>query len=189
MTLVFTFAGDRGGLFHSMGALLPLAYAAAPIGLDALIGWIAARRSTWRVRPARVVFTLASIGLALGLGWFVYRGRVIGANVNDPVWNQADEVSLAIGRALADRGAVAPIVMVNNPPLFTYHTGLRSIVIPNGDEAMLLAAARQFGAEWVVLDANRPAGLADIYADPASDLRFRLVTSVKDARVLQIIAP
>ena len=35
MTLVFTFAGDRGGLFHSTGALLPFFYAAAPLGLDA----------------------------------------------------------------------------------------------------------------------------------------------------------
>ncbi|MBI5564812.1 MAG: hypothetical protein HY870_07955, partial [Chloroflexi bacterium] len=189
MTMVFTFAGDRGGLFHSAGALLPFFYAVAPIGLDALIGWIAARRRTWQVRPARVVFTLASIGLAMGLSWFVYRGRVIGADVNKPVWNQADEVYGPIGRAVIDRGAIDPIVMVNNPPLFTYHTGLRSIVIPNGDEAMLLTAAQQFGARWVVVDANRPAGLADIYADPASDPRFKLAAVIEGSQVLQIIVP
>ena len=189
MTLVFTFAGDRGGLFHSMGALLPVVYAAAPIGLDALIGWIAARRSTWQVRPARMVFTLAAIGLALGLSWVVYRGRVIGTNVNDPVWNRADEVSLAIGRALADRGVADPIVMVNNPPLFTYLTGVRSIVIPNGDEAMLLAAARQFGVDWVVLDANRPAGLADIYAEPESAGKLQLEAEWDGSRLLKIMPP
>ena len=189
MTLVFTFAGDRGGLFHSTGALLPFFYAAAPIGLDTLIGWIAARRRTWQIKPARTVFTLASIGLAIGLSWFVYRGRVIGADVNDPVWNQADGASLAIGRALIDQGAIDPIVLVNNPPLFTYHTGLRSIAIPNGDVTMLLAAARQFGAQWVALDANRPAGLAELYAHPASDPRFRLAALIDGAQVLQVMAP
>jgi hypothetical protein len=189
MTLVFTFAGDRGGLFHSTGALLPFFYAAAPLGLDTLIGWLAARRRTWRVAAARRVFTWAAIGLAIGLSGFVYRGRVIGADVHDPVWNQADRVSSAIGRWLADRGEIDPIVMVNNPPLFTYHTGLRSIVIPNGDVAMLLAAARQFGARWVVLDANRPTGLAELYAHPAGDPRFRPAVLIDGAQVLQVIAP
>jgi hypothetical protein len=189
MTLVFTFAGDRGGLFHSTGALLPFFYAAAPIGLDSLIGWIAARRRQWQVRSARRVFTLASIGLAIGLSWFVYRGRVIGTDVNNPVWNQADEASIAIGRALADRGEADPIVMVNNPPLFTYQTGLRSIVIPNGDETMLLAAARQFGAQWVVLDANRPAGLAALYAGPDSSPDLKRAAAFGATYLLKITSP
>lgn len=189
MMIVFTFAGDRGGLFHSAGALLPFFYAAAPIGLDAIIRWIAARRRTWQVRPARMVFTIAAVGLAIGLSWFLYRSRVIGADVNHPIWNQVDEATVAIGRELIARGAIDPIVMVNNPPLFTYQTGLRSIVIPNGDEDMLLAAARQFGAQWVVLDANRPARLSDIYTHPTRDPRFRLALTLAGTQILQIIAP
>jgi len=189
MTVVFTFAGDRGGLFHSAGALLPFFYAAAPIGLDALISWIAARRRTWQVRPARLVFTLASIGLAIGLSWFVYRSRVIGADVNNPVWNQVDEGTAAIGRELIVQGEIDPIVMVNNPPLFTYQTGLRSIVIPNGDEAMLLAAARQFGAQWVVLDANRPAGLLDVYTHADSATHLRREASWGGSLLLKIMPP
>jgi len=164
MTIVFPFAGDRGGLFHSMSALLPFFYAAAPPGLDAVIDWLAARRRGWRAATARRVFSVALVVMALTLSAVIYRGRVIGANVNDPIWNQADRVYRAIGRWLAERGETDPIVVVNNPPLFTYHTGLRSIVIPWGDETDLLAAARRFGARWVVLDANRPAPLADLDA-------------------------
>ena len=189
MTIVFTFAGDRGGLFHSTGALLPFFYAAAPIGLDSLIGWLAARRRRWQAASARRVFTLASIALAIGLGWFVYRGRVIGADLNDPVWNQVDGASLAIERALIDRGEIDPIVMVNNPPLFTYHTGLRSIVIPDGDVTTLLAAAQQFGVRWVVLDANRPAGLAAVYAQPDSAAGLRREANFGDSLLLRIMPP
>ena len=168
---------------------MPFFFAVAAIGLDALIGWIAARLLTWRLSPARAVFTIASIGLAIGLSWFVYRGRVIGANLNDPVWNQTDGAYGAIERALLARGVVDPIVMVNNPPLFTYHTGLRAIVIPNGDEAMLLAAARQFGVRWVVLDANRPAALAELYAQPEAATGLRLAASWGDSRLLEISPP
>lgn len=164
MTMVFPFAGDRGGLFHSMSALLPFFYAAAPPGLDAIIEWLAARRRGWRAATARRVFSMALVVMALMLSAVIYRGRVIGANFNDPIWNQADRAYSAIGRWLIEQGETDPIVVVNNPPLFTYHTGLRSIVIPWGDEADLLAAARRFGATWVVLDANRPAPLAELYA-------------------------
>ena len=124
MTLVFTFAGDRGGLFHSTGALLPFFYAAAPIGLDGAIGWIAERRRSWNAATARRVFSVAIVAYAVVLSFFIYRGRVIGPDWNDPVWNKADQVYAAIGQWLRDRGELNPIVMVNNPPSFTYQTGL-----------------------------------------------------------------
>jgi 4-amino-4-deoxy-L-arabinose transferase-like glycosyltransferase len=168
MTLVFTFAGDRGGLFHSTGALLPFFYAAAPIGLDAAIDWIAQRRRTWRADRAKQIFSSACVLSAVLLSFAVYRGRVIGPDWNAPIWNQAGEVDRAIGRWLAERGAVDPIVLVNNPPSFTYQTGLRSIVIPYGSVDDLLKAARQFGAQWLVVDDNRPELLAEIFAIPGA---------------------
>jgi hypothetical protein len=174
MMIVFTFAGERGGVFHSSSALLPFWYAAAPIGLDAVIGWIAARRKTWNVALARSVFSIALIGLAIALSLIIWYGRVIGSNVSDPIWNQADRVYGAIGLWLRDRGEADPIVMTNNPPGFYYQTGLRSIMIPNGDVDTLLAAAQQFGAEWIALDDNRPAPLAGLYTDPGSDPRFEV---------------
>ena len=134
-----------------------------------------------------MVFTLASIGLAVGLSWVVYSGRVIGADVNDPVWNQADGASAAIGRWLADRGENDPIVMVNNPPGFTYQTGLPSIVVPYGGESDLLRAADQFGARWVVLDANRPEPLAGVYAEPGSAERLRLHADFNHVYVFEIL--
>ena len=124
MTLVFTFAGDRGGLFHSTGALLPFFYAAAPIGLDGAIDWIAERRRSWNAATARHVFSVAIVAYAVVLSLFIYRGRVIGPDWNDPVWNKSDRVYAAIGQWLRDRGEINPIVMVNNPPSFTYQTGL-----------------------------------------------------------------
>jgi hypothetical protein len=189
MTIVFTFAGDRGGLFHSSSALLPFLYAAAPIGLDAAINRIAARRRTWDARLARSVFGAAAIGLAVLLGLMIYRGRVIGSNASDPGWNQADRIDQTLGQWLRDRGDADPIVMVNNPPMFYYQTGLRSIVIPNGNVDTLVSAARQFGAQWIVLDVNRPAPLADLYADPSRDPRLRWRVRFEGVNVLEVIAP
>ena len=169
MTLVFTFAGDRGGLFHSTSALLPFFYAAAPVGLDAIIDWVARHRRTWRAARAKQIFSVACVVYALALSFFVYRSRVIGPDWNDPIWNKSDQVYAAIGQWLHERGEINPIVIVNNPPGFTYQTGLPSIVVPYGDKHDLLRAADQFGATWLALDANRPDALAALYANPASE--------------------
>ncbi len=188
MTLAFTFAGDRGGLFHSSGALLPFFYAAAPIGLDAIVGWIAQRRRTWKAATARSVFGVAVVVLAIGLSVLIYRGRVIGRDAAHPIWNQADDVYETIGRWLAERGEADPIVMVNNPPSFTYHTGLPSIVAPYGAVNDLLQAAQQFGARWLILDANRPEPLAALYLAPNAEPRLKVRATFGPAYLLQVCA-
>ena len=186
MTLIFTFAGDRGGLFHSTGALLPFFYAAAPVGLDVVIDWIARRRRSWNAATAQQVFSAAFIAYAVLLSFFVYRSRVIGPDWNNPIWNTSDRVYAEIGQWLRDRGEIDPIVMVNNPPGFTYQTGLRSIVVPYGDEADLLRAADQFGATWLVLDPNRPEPLAAVYAAPDAEPRLRRAAAFGPSYVLEI---
>jgi len=187
MTLVFTLAGDRGGLFHSTAALLPFFYAAAPIGLDAVIDWIARRRRKWNAATAKQVFSAMFVVYTVLMSFMVYRGRVIGPEWSDPIWNESDRVYASIGQWLHDWGEINPIVMVNNPPGFTYQTGLPSIVVPYGDEVDLLRAADQFEATWLVLDANRPESLADLYANPAADPRFMVRTAVGPVLVLEIM--
>ncbi len=187
MTLVFTFAGDRGGLFHSTGALLPFFYAAVPIGLEAFIAGMARRRRTWQAATAQQVFGAAFVVYAIALSCFIYRGRVVGPDWNDPIWNQSDRVYDAIGQWLTDRGELNPIVMVNNPPGFTYQTGLQSIVVPYGEVNDLLNAARQFDAEWLVLDANRPEPLAGLYAAPNSKRQLKLRETFGPVQVYEIV--
>jgi hypothetical protein len=188
MTLVFTFAGDRGGLFHSTGALLPFFYAAAPVGLDATIDWIAQRRRSWNAAAARRVFSAALVVYAIGLSFFVYRERVIGPDWNYPIWNQSDRVYETIGQWLRDHGELDPIVMVNNPPDFYYRTGLSSIVVPYGGVNDLLSAARQFGSRWLVLDANRPEPLAALYAQTDAEPQLILRATLERTQLYEVLS-
>ncbi len=171
MSLVFTFPGVRGGMFHSSAALLPFISSAAMIGLDAMVDWIAARRATWNAAAARRMFTWGLVTLAILMSGSLYLSRLRG-------WNQADAVYRAIGARLSHEAAA--VVMVNNPPGYVYHTGQSAIALPNGDVETLLAAARRFGARWIVLDANRPAELAGLYEQPQSDRRLMLVETFRD---------
>jgi hypothetical protein len=164
MTLVFTFPGVRGGVFHSSAALLPFFFAAAMIGLDTTIDWTAQRRPRWRQEGARRFFSLGLLLLAAGLSTFLYSQRVIGNGTwSDPAWNQTDSAMVLVGEWLETRSKDAPVVMVGNPPAFYYHTGLLAVVIPNENVQQMLSAAQKYGVRYLILDRNYPAPLNDLY--------------------------
>jgi hypothetical protein len=56
-------------------------------------------------------------------------------------------------------------VMINNPPAYRYHGGGLSVVVPNEDIETTLAAAAEYGVDYLVLDNNHPAPLAQVYTD------------------------
>jgi 4-amino-4-deoxy-L-arabinose transferase-like glycosyltransferase len=165
MTLLFTYPGMRGGLFHSSAALLPALFAASMVGLDAAVSWVARRRPRWDRRQAQRFFSLGLVVLAMGMSLLIYSRRVIGTGSwAAPSWNQADQAMSQIGRWIRTQTEAEPVVMVGNPPAFTYHTGLWSVVLPNEDIAETARAAQRYGARYMVLDQNRPAPLASLYS-------------------------
>jgi len=184
MTLAFTFVGDRGGMFHSTSALMPFLCAAAPIGLDEIVGFVARRRRTWHAETANRVFGMGMVALAALLSLVVVWNRVARQG-----WNGADIAYHQAGAWLAGQGDVDSIVMAGNPPSFTFHTGHPSIVTPNGDLDTLLAAARRLGAKWLILDANHPGPLAALYDDPSLDARLKLTQSFGKASLFEIVGP
>jgi hypothetical protein len=181
MTLVFTFPGPRGGLLHSGPALLPFYFAVVPVAVQRAVGWIAARRSGWRVKKASRVF-LAGFGvIAALLTLAVFVVRVVGTNPARPAWNQADLAYEAAGAWLDQAGDTEGIVVVNNPPAFHYFTGHPAVVVPNGGAEALMAVARDFSARWVVLDTNVPDALRPVYAGTESVPCLRQAAAFSDA--------
>jgi hypothetical protein len=162
MTVVFSFPGVRGGLFHSGAALLPFIYAAAVVGLDRAVEWATARRRGWDGVVARRVFGIGLVFLAISLSSFIYYRRVIRNNT----WNTADRYYPAIAVWVAEQRPDSTI-MIGNPPAYRYHGGGLSVIVPNEDLTTTLQTAREFDAIYLVLDNNHPAPLAEIYNNPA----------------------
>jgi 4-amino-4-deoxy-L-arabinose transferase-like glycosyltransferase len=181
MTMVFAFPGARGGLFHSGAALLPVGYALAASGLDTAIEWMTARRRGWRAGTARQVFGAALVGMAIVMSGLTYYPRVLRNNA----WNGADAAYPAIAAWVAGQDASA-VVMIGNPPAWRYHGGGLSIVVPNEDMTTTRRAAAEYGARYLVLDRNRPAPLAEVYAHPAAyGDSLRLVQSFGEVLVFE----
>src|SRR6185295_15640978 len=163
MTLVFTFPGPRGGLFHSGTALVPAFMAAALVGLDAVIDWVAARRRNWRADLAKRNFT----------GMAVFLAVIITGALALPIvthWNGAGDQF----REVADALAPEAVVMSNNPPglwVATRHPGIPLVV---GDLSSMLAAADHYSVRYIFLDPNHTQELESLYQTESAD-RLTLV--------------
>jgi hypothetical protein len=175
MTLVFAFPGARGGLFHSGAALLPFIYAAALTGLNGAVDWAAARRRRWDASLAKQFFGLGLVIMAAALSGFVYYGRVL----KNDTWNKADTLFPTIAAWVAQQNPSAT-VMIGNPPAYRYHGGGLSIIVPDENIETTLQAARHYHVDYLILDQNHPAPLAEIYTQTVTHPGLALVQTLSD---------
>ena len=167
MTVVFPFAGPRGGFFHSGAALQSVWWTLAPLGLESAVG--AGRRRGWFTPQAFNVFRVALVGIAVLMTGFIFYIRVF------PGWGEDEQIYPKVEAVLQQNGAgPTDVVMVRNPPGYYVMTGRSAIVIPYGDENSLLAVAARFHARFVAIEAAGASGpIETVYNSRGnSSLRF-----------------
>ncbi len=152
MTFAFTFPGVRGALFHSGGAMLPMVAIAGVVGLDAAIAWVARRRRGWHVPTAQKVF-------GGGLVFFAALISLFTATQKLSAWNEPSPYA-AILPTLPN--PIAPVMAVN-PPAVIYFGGKNAIAVPNDPPETVVAVAKKYGAEYLILEKNHPAPLDRLY--------------------------
>jgi len=186
MTLVFPFAGSRGGLFHSAAALQPLFWAMAALGLGTFVDW-GRRKRSWQPGTAYPVFAVGLVVLMLLISGAASQRVLLGSNLSQPVWNQPTQSAERIGQALLGLGATqADIILTNNPPGFYYAVGIPAVVIPDGKIEVLEEAAERYEATYLVLEENHPAGLDALYENPVSQGSLIYLQTVGDAHIFEI---
>ncbi len=188
MTVIFPFAGARGGYFHSSAALMPLVWAAAPIGLSRVVGWAGARRR-WDIPQAERVFSGALLAIAIALTAWIFIQRVVGLPPGSDPWSASARSYVRIGAELDEFEGASSVVAVNNPPGFYLATGRPAIVIPDGPPEELHRAVLKYEARWVVLEPNHPAGLDELYAGSRNPDWLRLRAISGSARIYEVVAP
>jgi hypothetical protein len=193
MTIVFPFAGGRGGVFHSSAALLPLVWVLAPCGLVTTIGWASEKRGWKRAQAQRVFLTSAIILLAI-LTTGLYFSQILDPSGTRRSWDESIELYHEVGAALENENHRGARIAINNPPGFWLATGMEAVVIPDGDDATLRQVVEQFEVDIVVLDRNVPAGLERLFNNPDELDWLGLIERLRDPGgeavwILEVIAP
>jgi hypothetical protein len=164
MALLYTFPGQRGGLFHSTAALWPWLMALAPTGIAIGVEAVARRRAAWNARQATRVFTAGAVVLAILVS------VAAGARERD----EAPVISEGY-REVATVLPAGTTIAVRDPAAFYYQTGLSAIVVPNEPPAGLLAAAAAYDVAYVLLDESTPLPLRPVYTQEESGTELVLL--------------
>ncbi len=186
MTIVFPFAGARGGFFHSAAAIQPLFWAMAPVGLEVLVDWGRVRRG-WNIKQARRTFTVGILLILMFVSGFIIKQRVIGADWGDPVWSYSSKHYSEIESALTDLGAQdGEVVLVNNPPGYWLATSRPAIVIPDGSIAEINTVARRYNGKFLLLEPNHPDGLKGLFDEPVDMDAVEYLQTVDGTHIFRI---
>lgn len=185
MSLVFPFAGARGGFFHSGAAIQPLFWAVAPLGLEVVVSKAAQLRQ-WNAREATKVFQFGAIFLALVVTTFLLSqgGMLPGM---ESKWGEDEALYARLETALTQWGAAPDaVVMVNNPPGYYIVARRPAVVIPYTDAEGVLAAAAKFHAQYLLLEIDQIVDGEEMYEHPADYPGFHYLGSVDQAHVYEI---
>lgn len=185
MTIIFPYAGSRGGYLHSASALQVFLWVMAVAGLEKLVVW-AKRTRGWNYTLSMRVFGLALVALQLSIAIWFYQNRVIGDLPAQPVWNRSIELYQQVRQRLETLGFDEQDVgMVNNPPGFYWATGWKCIVIPDGSLANSLAAGRKFGATYLLLE-EAQVNLDDLFQNPQNTNEIIYLETFEGVRIFRI---
>ena len=173
MSLVFTFPGERGGLFHSSVALWPWFMALVPVGMGWSVDKVAQKLPHWQPERAKRLFTGLFIGVAfvMSLALGLTRGSV--------------DITATF---YLDAAALLPdeaVVMVGNAPGFYYQTGLPAYSIPNEPIETVLDAAARYHISYLILDENSPPSLAHYYTGELEHPFLGLIGTIDTIQIYQ----
>jgi hypothetical protein len=179
MTLIFPYAGARGGFFHSGAALQSLWWTLAPLGLETLV--ITVRKRNLFTPAAFKIFGGALVGVAILMTVVIITIRVLRS------WGEGEQSYPKIEAYLQQAG-IQPgdIVMDRNPPGYYVMTGQPAIVVPYGDESSIYAVSKRFDAKYLILEAAGAAGpIKSLYDDKQSE-HFRFMSEIDGTRIFEI---
>ena len=179
MTMIFPFAGARGGFFHSGSAIQPMLWVLAPIGLDRAIA--AARSRNMFTPQAFTVFQGALVALVILMTGLILSIRVL------PGWGEGEQEYPKVEAFLKTQG-IAPgdIVIVRNPPGYYLMTGRPAIVVPYGDETSMAAVASRYGAKYLVIEQVGAAGPIEQVYKNLSSRRFPYLGSIDGTHIFRV---
>jgi hypothetical protein len=112
--------------------------------------------------------------------------QVIGEFDEPLAWRQPVREFIAIDKGLSMNGIwEEEIIFINDPPSFHWVSNRPALVIPNGEEDVLLAAMNRYQVKYVVLQKNHPPGLSDLFTNPAFSDTFEVIEQTSEWKILE----
>ncbi len=199
LSLVFTFPSLRGTLLHSFMPLLPFLSLTSILGLDTIIEWLARRRpgpfARQREASRQRVYLAATVLLSALLSCIIIFSNARTWDTTAHLYQQAGKIAAqnyraAVKNADGQRGSESalPIVMVSDPPDYYFATSQHAISIPDQGISVILQAADQYGATYLLLEALHSQAQDGLWEHKEQAPRLVLLWSSPQAQLYRILA-
>src|SRR5512135_3287383 len=102
-------------------------------------------------------------------------------------WGEGEQAYPKIETFLQSQG-IGPtdIVMVRNPPGYYLMTGRSAIVVPYGDESVMVAAASRYGAKYLIIEAAGAAGPIESVYKNLSSQSFPYLGNIDGTHIFRV---
>ncbi|MFN8381580.1 MAG: hypothetical protein U0V02_06555 [Anaerolineales bacterium] len=182
MSFIFPFAGARGAFFHAGAALQPMWWTLAPLGLDEIL--LSLRKRNWGNDQGKVIFRSALIMITIILTVFVVNLRLFTLG-----WGEGEDKYPAVDNFLVENGIKSDdIVIVLNAPGYYIGTGRSAVSVPYGGEEAILAVAKQFNANYLVLeDQGALPQIKSLMDHPQDHTNFMFLGEVNGIHIFKIV--
>lgn len=187
MTILFPYAGSRGGFFHSLSSLQILLWSLVPVGFESIIEW-GVRKRNWKTRRAWGMFGSAILIACGALSGFIFADKLTNGVENGIPWNLTQKTFIAIEQKIqpiAER--MDTPILINDPPGYTLATGRPAIMIPSGGLDSIMDVSRQFEAKFLAVNYERTDILTLINANDEISSSFHLVFEVDGTQIYEIL--
>ncbi|MEI6043730.1 MAG: glycosyltransferase family 39 protein [Chloroflexota bacterium] len=159
MTLVFTELGGHGTLFHSAGGLIPYQAGAVLAGVEGLANFRRKLKLASKSR-SRAILLVAGLLCVLSAGLTLFYSATSGQE-----WDADYNYSRNLGDWFRRRNLAESVIIVAEPLSYYYTTGQRAIGQASDGLAANLAAAKQYGAKYLVLGSQHYDALDSLYLE------------------------
>jgi hypothetical protein len=168
MSVIFPYAGMRGGFLHSGSAFQVLFWSTSTIGLFEAIHWLMKKKEQFDERIPILLSSGMILIMAIVTG-MMYQQKVFGTDLNLNNWQISAGTYDVLNKELVSHGITEKYsVMINNPPGFYLASGGSAIVVPNGDIEDVKKMASLYDMDYLVLDTHIVPQLADFYQNKKS---------------------
>ncbi len=189
MTLIFPFAGARGGFFHSGAAFQPLWWALAPIGLAQIIIWMVENKE-WKPEALNIFFVIL-VAMSAFLTGAILWGRALSPMARTQAQNTGVLLYTSIEENLLEQEnpTKSAAVITSNPPGYYLASQRYAIALPDGNIETIFDLANRYNAAFLILEEGAVTeGLMPIFDAPMEWENLRLLAEIEGAKIFVIEA-
>jgi hypothetical protein len=186
MSIIYPYAGMRGGYFHAGAALQPILWSMVPIGLEVVVIKFGQLRN-WDIKNALRVFSSSLVIFSILFTIHITINKLYDGSEHALIWGINEMRYQTIAKEIEFNQSENLIVIVGNPPGFYLATGDYAIAIPDGDINNLLLVADDFNADYLILEPEGfPKALEGLYNGSYINNQFEYLGEFDDVRIFRI---